>query len=455
MVKGLLVSLFVVSFMGSLVFAHNGEHLGEVSVELLQSPIGLESGAGRAYLLKETDDFSKYVNQSAAYLNVFDWSSAYRSALQAYRLNKNSTWSLTFQLISLVNLDQSAAQKYGPQIVKQLNQMLDGSISLALEEKLWAELAVGLYESDDQKLQTAWDTLMFEFPDSIEVLTLANWQVGARDMLAFEKALKINPNHPGANHYIGHMYEGLEQHDKALMHTKKLSEVSSGSAHAQHMYGHVLPHVGKWDEAIGQFEIAHAIHLNWAKKNNVDPGEDWHYSHNLHLMGTAYFANGNGEKGMDFLLEGCQYDTRSCFGFLEMGLSLKAYDKVAEVLDAFESMGIDTKNMLAPWRAELSFLMKGQKLNLKGPKSNGFYDVASYAIINAPKDTVLEDETKQLLVEYFENRLDGAGFDAWTTGLFELTRLIRILEKQGNADFAKQLYGIVKKDAPNLVLPGL
>ena len=54
------------------------------------------------------------------------------------------------------------------------------------------------------------------------------------------------------------------------------------------MYGHVLPRLGRWEEALEQFEKADAIEVAYARAENLRPGDDWHHLHNLQLMGYTY-----------------------------------------------------------------------------------------------------------------------------------------------------------------------
>ena len=76
-------------------------------------------------------------------------------------------------------------------------------------------------------------------------------------------------------------------HQSALEYGKRLISIATASAHAQHMYGHVLPHFSRWNEADRQFTIADELHKNWAEKNQVSPSEDWHYYHNLDLLSVT------------------------------------------------------------------------------------------------------------------------------------------------------------------------
>ena len=100
------------------------------------------------------------------------------------------------------------------------------------------------------------------------------------------------PGHLGAHHFLVHSFENIGQHAEAAEHGKIYAGGSPGVAHAQHMYGHVLPRLGRWEEALAQFEKADAIEVAYAKAENLRPGDDWHHLHNLQLMGYTYLRLG-------------------------------------------------------------------------------------------------------------------------------------------------------------------
>ncbi len=118
-------------------------------------------------------------------------------------------------------------------------------------------------------------------------------QFGHAASIAFyEAALARAPGHLGAHHYLIHSFENIGQHAEAAAHGKIYAGSSPGVAHAQHMYGHVLPRLGRWDEALAQFEKADAIEEAYAQAENLRPGDDWHHLHNLQLLGYTYLRLG-------------------------------------------------------------------------------------------------------------------------------------------------------------------
>jgi len=145
----------------------------------------------------------------------------------------------------------------------------------------------------------ALDKALASYPEDAELWILRGnaeepgpWgrgQFGGSASIAFyETALVRSPAHLGADHYLVHSFENIAHHAEAAEHGKIYAATSPGVAHAQHMYGHVLPRLGRWEEALAQFEKADAIEEAYAKAENIRPGDDWHHLHNLQLLGYTY-----------------------------------------------------------------------------------------------------------------------------------------------------------------------
>jgi tetratricopeptide (TPR) repeat protein len=115
---------------------------------------------------------------------------------------------------------------------------------------------------------------------------------GAASIVFYETALVRSPGHLGAHHYLVHSFENIGHHAEAAEHGRIYAESSPSVAHAQHMYGHVLPRLGRWEEALAQFEKADTIEEAYARAEKLRPGDDWHHLHNLQLLGYAYLRLG-------------------------------------------------------------------------------------------------------------------------------------------------------------------
>jgi tetratricopeptide (TPR) repeat protein len=147
------------------------------------------------------------------------------------------------------------------------------------------------------------DAALASYPDDAELWILRGnaeepgpWgrgQFGGAASIAFyETALVRSPGHLGAHHYLVHSFENIAHPAEAAAHGRIYADSAPGVAHAQHMLGHVLPRLGRWEEALVQFQKADAIEEDYARRLNLRPGDDWHHLHNLQLLGYTYLRLG-------------------------------------------------------------------------------------------------------------------------------------------------------------------
>ena len=73
------------------------------------------------------------------------------------------------------------------------------------------------------------------------------WTGAATDLLA--RALRLAPDHPGANHYWIHLMESSQQPARALPSADRLRTLVPGSGHLLHMPAHIYMRVGRYSEA--------------------------------------------------------------------------------------------------------------------------------------------------------------------------------------------------------------
>jgi tetratricopeptide (TPR) repeat protein len=73
------------------------------------------------------------------------------------------------------------------------------------------------------------------------------WTGSATDLLA--RALRLAPDHPGANHYWIHVMEGSAHPERALASAGALATLVPGSGHLLHMPAHVYMRVGRYADA--------------------------------------------------------------------------------------------------------------------------------------------------------------------------------------------------------------
>jgi len=105
------------------------------------------------------------------------------------------------------------------------------------------------------------------FADDADILTLyaesmmdlRPWDLWAEDgtpqpgteeiQATLEKAIEIDPMHPGANHYYIHVMEASLHPEMALASADRLRDLVPGASHLVHMPAHIYARVGRWSDA--------------------------------------------------------------------------------------------------------------------------------------------------------------------------------------------------------------
>lgn len=305
---------------------------GTVSRELMQRPIRLDPGAGRLHQKVSTSSAKAqaYYDQGIAYLASYVWTEAARSFHESLRLDPNLAMAelgLAKAYENAEALDEAAAHLARAEELAQQGAPSE-------KEKLW--IGVGRQQYDaihapvaEQEAQLlsyrgAVDALVAFDPADPHAWVLRGnaeepgaWgrgQAGGVGSIAYyEAALKRDPKHLGAHHFLSHSYENIGQHQTAADYARNYSADAPGVAHAQHMLGHVLPRLGKWKEARTQFVAADRIERAYYETEKLDPAEDWHHGHNLHLLAVVNFQLGDDAQAERYFREAFDLEERGVF----------------------------------------------------------------------------------------------------------------------------------------------
>lgn len=308
--------------LASQALAQEGAHppgclalTGNVSRELTQRAIAIEPGVGRLHQAVSTRSpkAQAYYDQGIAFLASYVWVEAARSFNEALRLDPR---------LAMAELGLAKAYQ-GAEAPEEARGHLEKAESLAEQDKLtekeaaWIRLGRQQFEAIQapaaeqaehlQAYRAGLDALVALDPSDAHAWVLRGnaeepgaWgrgQAGGVGSIAFyEAALRRDPKHLGAHHFLAHSYENIGQYPTAAEYARLYAAEAPAVGHAQHMLGHVLPRLGKWSEARDQFLKADALERAYVRTEKVAPEEDWHHGHNLHLLAAVYLHLGEDKK---------------------------------------------------------------------------------------------------------------------------------------------------------------
>ncbi|HJR14663.1 MAG TPA: hypothetical protein VJ833_12280, partial [Rhodanobacteraceae bacterium] len=106
----------------------------------------------------------------------------------------------------------------------------------------------------------------------------------AADLL--NHVLAVEPNHPGALHYLIHAYDSPPLAKYALGAARSYAHVAPAVPHAQHMPSHIFTRLGLWDESVASNRRAESAAKRFAAEMRL-PGA---WDEQLHAMDYLEYA---------------------------------------------------------------------------------------------------------------------------------------------------------------------
>jgi tetratricopeptide (TPR) repeat protein len=269
--------------------------------ELLERPVKLRSGIGKAHdaVSTKSAEAQAFYDQGLAYLHGYVWIEAARSFNQALRADANLAMAevgLTFAYAELNKPDLAAAALARAQARASAASPHDRAHITARVLQAAAERA----PKDTAALQAyrkSLDEALSQEPRDAELLMLrgiaespdpADRGQGSTASAVSFYMRALAAGGTAADHYLTHAFENTNRVAEALPHAAAYARAAPELPHAVHMHGHVLRRSGQIDAAIAAFEAADRAASAYFRIERVPPEYDWHYEHNLDLLGSSY-----------------------------------------------------------------------------------------------------------------------------------------------------------------------
>ncbi|MBC2840170.1 M48 family metallopeptidase [Robiginitalea sp. SC105] len=286
------------------------ENLGNHSL-----PIRTGSGQAQAFF-----------NQGLRLTYAFNHAEGHRSFLEAARLDPEAAmayWGQAYDLGPNIN-DPEPDEDRKKKALEAL-EMANRYAGNASELEQGLIRALNARYSPDTTLQTAhlntaymdaMKGLADRYPDHAEVLTLyaaaimntmpwAYWEASGEPApntlaakAALEKAIALDPKHPGAHHYYIHLME-LPDPDRAVSSAESLENLMPGAGHIVHMPSHIYIRVGRYKDAVRVNQLAIEAdedYISQCYSQGLYPLA--YYPHNVHFLWSAASLIGESETAL-------------------------------------------------------------------------------------------------------------------------------------------------------------
>jgi tetratricopeptide (TPR) repeat protein len=277
--------------------------LAVVPAELLQRPVSLRDGIGAAHekVTTASDRAQALYDQGLAYLHSYVWIEAARSFHEALRADSSLAMAHVGLSYALGELGLSEEARRDSDRASELapNASERERARVVIRSKQLAASAAPGDAARRAEYQAALGGAAAKYPDEVEILLLRGqaagsasdahgMSAGAGSIPDYERALALGPDYFAPHHYLAHALENAGRMDAALAHAAEYARLAPRVPHAHHMFGHVLRRVDRMRDAIAEFRRADELETEYLSIESIAPEYDWHYHHNLDLLGASY-----------------------------------------------------------------------------------------------------------------------------------------------------------------------
>ncbi len=257
------------------------------SLDAAKEPLYDGLGSYSRKITTDSPEAQRYFDQGLAFLHGFNHGAAIRAFQQAAKLEPEAKASL----IEHALIDALSKRYANPQ--PEDRSPLDRAYADAMRE-VWKKYPkdpdVGAFFAEAMMNLRPWD----------QWTPTGEAQPGTDEILAtLEAVLKLNPNHPFANHLYIHAVEASPHPERAIAAADRLRNLQPGLAHNTHMPSHIDIRTGRWLEAVETNLKAVAADQRYRKI--FGPAKSFlnvYVAHNRHMLAYSAMMSGQRELAM-------------------------------------------------------------------------------------------------------------------------------------------------------------
>ena len=281
---------------------HASHRLAPIPMEFVERPVSQRTGIGIAHDSATTTskEAQALYDQGLAYLHSYVWIEAARSFNGALKIDPKLALAHVGLSLAYVELSRPAEANRAIEAARAMSASLPDHDRRHVEARA-LQMAAEDAPGDAAKLagyRKALEAALAAHPKDVELVLLRGMAESAdpaergqgstlSSVQYYQRALTLVPDHFAARHYLTHAYENAGRQKEALDHSAAYARHAAQVPHARHMYGHNLRRAGRIHDAIVEFEAADRLHREYIAREKI-PGEyDWHFEHNLGLLGTS------------------------------------------------------------------------------------------------------------------------------------------------------------------------
>lgn len=451
---------------------HASHRLAPIPMDIVERPIALRSGIGIAHdrVATSSREAQAFYDQGLAYLHSYVWIEAARSFNAALKIDPKLALAHVGLSLAYVELSRPAEANKAIDAARAMTAALPDHDRRHVEARA-LQMAAEEAPGDPARLASyrkALDAAIAAHPKDVELVLLRGMAESpdpaergqgstAASAAYYLRAMTMAPEQFAPRHYLTHAYENTGRQKDALDHSAAYARAAADVPHARHMHGHNLRRAGRVHEAIAEFEAADTLHRAYIGREKI-PGEyDWHFEHNLGLLGTSLQYVGQMKRAETVLKAAFALPTNllvQAYNKREWPMFLRARGRYAEAAAAAKMLIANPNAVVqATGHIEAGFVFLAMnQWNEGGAASNTALrllrtapggTVAAYALLALQGEFYLRTAAREkgrATLEDVAKRVRAApGPDAWAQALFTLEGIARAARAVGDWELAGRM----------------
>ena len=268
----------------------------------------------------ESPEAQKWFDQGMQLLYGFNHDEAIRSFEAAAALDPEAAmpyWGISYAHGININ-DPEMTEARSEAARKAADEALARIENASPKEKALIQAVSARYEFPhpedrshlDQAYADAMEKAHASFPEDVDIaalfadslMNLQPWNywdnegnpvARAEEIVAvLEEALKVNPLHPGANHFYIHTVEASSDPDRAEAAADRLQTLVPGAGHLVHMPSHIYVRIGRYNDAVESNAKAIEVDRTYFETAPQPAMYTIYYAHNQHFLAYAAMMSG-------------------------------------------------------------------------------------------------------------------------------------------------------------------
>ncbi len=253
----------------------------------------LMEGTGKVHLPVTTKNelAQKFFDQGLGQIHGFWYFEAERSFRQVASLDGDCGMAFWGMAMANINNPKRAADFMKEAVKRKDKAGRQGQLYIGAWADYYAET-----KKDERvrrkALVKALEDLIYEFPDDIEakaLLVFQMWDNKGHDVpltsrlsadALLKQVLAKDPMHPGAHHYLIHLWNGEDGDKRAMLSASRGGQAAPGIAHLWHMPGHTFSNLKRYADAAWQQEASARVDHAYTIASRVLPDQIHNFAHN-------------------------------------------------------------------------------------------------------------------------------------------------------------------------------